>query len=252
MANDAVADEATANEASILERGGNAMAEGLFTTELFGFLRDLKRHNDRAWFAKNKERFQDAVQEPALEFVRAFAPALGKISPQFVADDRPVGGSLFRIYRDVRFSKDKSPYKTHLGISFRHRNGKDVHTPGYYLQLEPGQVFTAAGIWHPDSQTLGKIRSAIVDQPQDWKKATTGKAFTAGYRLSGDTLKRAPAGFDADYPLIEDLQWKDYVASAMFDEKTATSEDFVPVFAQTCAAATAFMRFLCAALGQPF
>jgi uncharacterized protein (TIGR02453 family) len=228
------------------------MGEGLFTADLFGFLNDLKKHNDRAWFAKNKERYLDAVQEPALEFVRAFAPALGKISPQFVADDRPVGGSLFRIYRDVRFSNDKSPYKTHVGVSFRHRNGKDVHTPGYYLHLEPGQVFTAAGIWHPDTQTLGKIRSAIVDQPQQWKKATQDRRFTAKYGLSGDALKRAPAGFDADHPLIEDLKRKDYVASAMLNERTATSEDFVPVFAETCAAATPFMRFLCAALGQPF
>jgi uncharacterized protein (TIGR02453 family) len=228
------------------------MGEGLFTADLFRFLQDLKRHNDRAWFAKNKERYLDAVQEPAIEFVRAFAPSLARISPQFVADDRPVGGSLFRIYRDVRFSKDKSPYKTHVGISFRHNKGKDVHTPGYYLHLEPGQVFTAAGIWHPDGATLGKIRTAIVEKPQDWKKATTGKAFTAKYRLSGDTLKRAPSGFDPDHPLIEDLKWKDYVASAMFDEKTATSENFVPEFAQTCAAATPFMRFLCAALDQPF
>jgi uncharacterized protein (TIGR02453 family) len=228
------------------------MGEGLFTADLFAFLKDLKRHNDRAWFAKNKERYQDSVQEPALEFVRAFAPDLARVSPQFVADDRPVGGSLFRIYRDVRFSKDKSPYKTHVGISFRHRNGKDVHTPGYYLHLEPGQMFTAAGIWHPDRETLQRIRSAIVDKPQDWKKATTAKAFTAKFRLSGDVLKRAPAGYDPDHLLIEDLKWKDYVASAMLDERTATSEDFVPVFAETCAAATPLMRFLCGALGQPF
>jgi Conserved hypothetical protein (DUF2461) len=108
-----------------LERGG----EGLFTNDLFMFLEDLKRHNDRAWFAENKERYVEAVQEPALEFVRAFTPSLAKISPQFVADGRPVGGSLSRIYRDVRFGKDKSPYKTHVVISFRHRLGKDVRRP---------------------------------------------------------------------------------------------------------------------------
>jgi uncharacterized protein (TIGR02453 family) len=228
------------------------MGEGLFTADLFRFIQDLKKHNDRAWFAKNKDRYLDAVQEPALEFVRAFAPSLAGISPQLVADDRPVGGSLFRIYRDVRFSKDKSPYKTHVGISFRHRNGKDVHTPGYYLHLEPGQVFAAAGIWHPDRETLGKIRATIAEKPNEWKKATQGKRFTAKYRLSGDTLKRAPAGFDPDHPLIEDLKWKDYVAVATLDEGTATSEDFVPRFAETCAGASPFMRFLCRALDQPF
>ena len=191
------------------------------------------------------------MQQPALEFVRALAPSLAKISPQFVADDRPVGGSLSRIYRDVRFSKDRSPYKTHVVISFR-QLGKDDQTPGYYLYLGPREVFAAAGIWHPDRDTLHGIRTAIVQKSGDWKKATRGKAFAARFRLSGDRLKRAPAGFGPDHPLIEDLKWKDYFALAMFDERTATREDFVPLFARTCSAATPFMRFLCQALGRPF
>jgi uncharacterized protein (TIGR02453 family) len=228
------------------------VGKGLFTADLFGFLKDLKKHNDRAWFARNKERYLDVVQEPAIEFVRAFAPALARISPQFVADDRPVGGSLFRIYRDVRFSKDKSPYKTHVGISFRHRNGKDVHAPGYYLHLEPGQVFAAAGIWHPDREPLGRIRSAIAEKPGEWTKATHEKRFGSKFRLGGDVLKRAPVGFDPDHPLIEDLKRKDYIASVVFDERTVTRAGFVPLFSETCAAATPFMRFLCGALDQPF
>lgn len=228
------------------------MGEGLFTADLFGFLKDLKKHNDRAWFAKNKERYQDSLQEPALEFVRAVGPALGKISKEFVADDRPVGGSLFRIYRDIRFSKDKTPYKTHVGIHFRHRIGKDVHAPGYYLHLEPGQVFVAAGIWHPDREPLAKLRQVIVDKPKEWTKATQDPKFAARYRMEGEQLKRAPAGIDPDHPFVEDLKRKDYVASAMLDERTATREDFVQVFAQTCAVATPFMRFLCRALDQPF
>src|SRR5207249_11959809 len=101
------------------------MGEGLFTSDLFRFLEDLRKHNDRAWFAKNKERYIDVVQEPALEFVRGFAGYLRKISPEFVADDRPSCGSLFRIYRDIRVSKDKSPDKTHVVLSFRPRSGMD-------------------------------------------------------------------------------------------------------------------------------
>ena len=228
------------------------MPEGLFTDDLFTFLKDLKRHNDRAWFAENKQRYVEVVQEPAVEFVRAFDPSLAKISPQFVADGRSVGGSLSRIYRDVRFTKDKSPYKTHVVLSFRHRFGKDVQSPGYHLYLGPSEVFAAAGIWHPDRETLLRIRTAIVQKRGDWKKGTRGKAFTAKFRLSGDRLKRAPAGFGPDHPLIEDLKWKDYFAVAMFDERTATREDFVPLFARTCSAATQFMRFLCQALGRPF
>jgi uncharacterized protein (TIGR02453 family) len=237
---------------SPIARARRTVPEGLFTNDLFTFLKDLTRHNDRAWFAENKQRYVEAVQEPALEFVRAFAPSLAKISPQFVADDRPVGGSLFRIYRDVRFTKDKSPYKTHVVISFRHRLAKDVQTPGYYLYLGPREVFAAAGIWHPDRETLHRIRTAIVQKPEDWKKGTRGKAFTSRFRQTGDRQTRAPAGFGPDHPLIEDLKWKDYFALAMFDERTAIREDFVPLFARTCSAATPFMRFLCQALGRPF
>src|SRR5947207_9189675 len=141
------------------------MGEGLFTADLFRFLEDLRTHNDRAWFAKNKARFQDVVQEPALEFVRSFAGYLRKISPHFVADDRPSGGSLFRIYRDVRFSKDKSPYTTHVGIDFRHRSGKDAQAPSFYLHLSPGESFFAAVVWHPGQEPLTMIRQAIAAEP---------------------------------------------------------------------------------------
>ena len=228
------------------------MSAGPFTDDLFTFLEDLKRHNDRDWYAENKGRYVEAVREPALEFVRAFAPSLAKISPRFVADDRPVGGSLSRIYRDVRFTKDKSPYKTHVVISFPHRLGKDVQLPGYHLYLEPRKVFAAVGIWRPDRETLYGIRTAIVQKPGDWKKGTEGRAFASRFRLTGDKLKRAPAGFSSDHPLIEDLKRKNFFARARLDEQTATRGDFLPVFARTCSAATPFMRFLCEALDRPF
>ncbi|TMK87200.1 MAG: TIGR02453 family protein [Actinobacteria bacterium] len=228
------------------------MGEGLFTSDLFRFLEDLRKHNDRAWFAKNKERYIDVVQEPALEFVRGFAGYLRKISPEFVADDRPSGGSLFRIYRDIRFSKDKSPYKTHVGLDFRHRRGKDVHAPSFYLHLQPGETFAAAGVWHPDRETLDKIREAIVKKPDRWKRAAYGKPFRSRFKLSGDALKRAPAGFPADHPLIEDLKWKDHVGTAMLDERTVTSEDFLPMYAKLCQASAPYVEFLCGALDLPF
>jgi uncharacterized protein (TIGR02453 family) len=228
------------------------MTEGLFTKDLFAFLSDLRRHNDRDWFNKHRERYEDALMEPALEFVRSFSPYLAKISLQFVADDRPVGGSVFRIYRDVRFSKDKSPYKIHLGIDFRHRRGKEVHTPSFYLHLQPGETFAAAGVWHPDSPTVRRIREAIVKKPEGWKKAIGGKAFRSRAKLSGDRLQRAPAGFDPAGPLIDDLLWKDYVAAVMLDEATVTSPDFLPEFGAICRTTAPFVRFLCEALEQPF
>ena len=184
-----------------------------FTPELFEFLRQLKRHNRREWFAKNKDRYLRVAQEPALGFITSFAAPLEKMSPHFVADARPTRGSLFRIYRDTRFSTDKKPYKTHIGIQFRHENGKDAHAPGFYLHLEPEGCFAAAGIWHPDNRTLTRIRSAIVLQPEQWKKAVRG------IELGGESLTRPPKGFAGNHPLIDDLKRKDYVASVALSER---------------------------------
>jgi len=141
-----------------------------FRPELFEFLWQLRRHNDREWFAKNKDRYQQVVVEPALLFIGSFAPHLAKLSPFFVADPRPTRGSLFRIYRDTRFSADKRPFKTHVGIRFSHSSGKDAHAPVFYLHLEPENCFAAAGVWQPDNRALTRIRTAIVDQPEGWAK----------------------------------------------------------------------------------
>ena len=129
-----------------------------FRPHLFKFLKDLESNNNRDWFQANKARYEDQIKEPALQFISDFGPLLRKVSPHFRADPRPNGGSLFRIYRDVRFAKDKRPYKTHTGIQFRHEAGRDAHAPGFYLHLESGRVFVGAGIWHPDSTSLRKIQ----------------------------------------------------------------------------------------------
>ena len=137
------------------------MSKRYFTPKLFGFLRELAENNDREWFKAHQDEYEQYVREPALEFITDFAKPLEKISPHFVADSRTVGGSLFRIQRDTRFSKDKTPYKTNVGIQFRHEFGRDVHAPGFYLHLEPDNVFMGAGMWHPDGGSLKRIRDAI-------------------------------------------------------------------------------------------
>lgn len=223
-----------------------------FSPELFAFLRELRENNDREWFKTNKLRYEAAVQEPALDFIADFAPRLRAISPHFVADPRPVGGSLFRIYRDTRFGKDKTPYKTHTGIQFRHEHGKDVHAPGFYLHLEPRSVFVGAGIWRPDSVTLGKIRAAIVSNPEDWSRAAKESTFGELLRLEGESLRRSPAGYDSEHPLIEDLKRKDFIAIAKVSEKTVTSTGFAGKLAGIFQASASLMRFLCDAAGVPF
>ena len=182
------------------------------TPALFEFLRDLKASNERQWFEANKERYRTEVRDPVLDFIVAFAQPLKKISPHFLADPRANGGSLFRIYRDTRFSKDKTPYKTNVGAHFRHAAGKDAHAPGFYLHLEPGTCFAGCGIWHPDNHTLGRIRGAIIDRPDEWRRITTAKAFRETFELMGESLKRPPRGYDPGHPLMEDLKRKDYVA----------------------------------------
>jgi len=226
--------------------------EPRLTSAAFKFLTDLAENNDRDWFQANKQRFEDDLREPALQFIRDFAPHLAKISPYFRADDRKSGGSMFRIYRDTRFSKDKSPYKTYTGLQFRHEQGKDAHCPGYYLHLQPKEIFVGVGIWHPDGDTLKSIRAAIDDDPAAWKKASRGKGFTKTFELGGESLKRAPKGYELDHPLIDDLKRKDFIASTRLPQKEVTGPDFVKQFAKLCTTGSPLVEFLCDAIGVPF
>jgi len=219
-----------------------------FSPETFRFLKDLKRNNERAWFAANKARYEEHVKAPALRLIEDFAPALADISPRFSATPR----SLYRIHRDTRFAKDKSPYKTHAGIHFRHERAKDAHAPGFYLHLEPGSVFAGVGIWHPDAPTLRRIREHIVECPDAWKRASRSKAFLGVFEMAGERLTRAPRGFDPDHPLIEDLEWKDYVGVATLNEGFARAARLPRDLAKIFAAGKPFMRFLCEALALPF
>jgi uncharacterized protein (TIGR02453 family) len=217
-----------------------------FCLELFDFLRQLKRHNNREWFAKNKARYENVVRDPALFFISSFEPHLRKLDPNFVADARPTRGSLFRIYRDTRFSPDKRPYKTHIGIRFSHAGGKNVHAPVFYLHMEPDNCFAAAGVWHPDNSALTKIRTAIVAEPGQW--ATVRRKL----ELEGDSLKRPPRGFDVNHRFIEDLKRKDFVASVGLTEAQVCGPKFMRDFAAACRAMLPLVEFTTRALGlQP-
>ncbi len=223
-----------------------------FSPALFRFLKELAAENTRNWFNDNKERFIKDVKDPSLDFILDFGAPLQKISPHFRADPKPVGGSLFRIYRDVRFSKDKSPYKTHAGLHFRHEAGKTAYTPGFYLHLEPGESFVGLGIWRPDNPTLKLIRDAIVADPIGWEKAVGGKAFNDQFKVVGNSLKRPPKGYDPDHPLIEILKLKDFTAFASLTQKQVTAPGFLKEFSDLCAAGSPMVRFICQALGQSY
>ncbi len=227
-------------------------AQRYFSPALFKFMRDLKANNDREWFNENKPRYIKDLKDPALAFILDFGQHLDRISPHFRADPRGNGGSLFRIYRDVRFAKDKSPYKTHTGIYFKHLAGKDAHTPGFYLNLQPGNNWVGLGIWRPDSPTLKMLREHVAANPQKWKKAVGNKAFTEKFTVAGARLKRPPKGYDADHPQIEVLKMKDYIAVAPLTQRQVTGKDFMKEFSDVCKAGSSLVKFVCEAINQPF
>ena len=223
-----------------------------FKPAFFDFLRELKANNERSWFEANKARYHADVRDPMLDFIAAFAEPLADISPHFVADPRANGGSLFRIYRDTRFSPDKTPYKTNAGAHFRHAAGKDAHAPGFYLHLEPGACFAACGIWHPGGDALAEIRNAIIEDSASWTRMTQAKAFRDTFTLMGQSLQRPPRGCDAAHPLIDDLKRKDFVAATVFHEADAIRPDFLQRFAQIARGGAAFVGFLSRAVGVSF
>lgn len=215
-----------------------------FTPELFRFLRQLKRNNRREWFLKNKPRYEAAVRDPCLRFVLDLNGPLQQIGPWLVADPRPIGGALFRIYRDVRFSSDKKPYKTHAGMHFPVRAAnKDAHTPGFYLQLEPDNCFLAGGSWQPDPRTLLRIREAIAADPQAWAAARRG------LEVEGEALTRPPRGFDPAHTFIEDLKRKDFYALVGFDEKQVCGRNFQRDFLRAARRLSPLVAFLSRAIG---
>jgi uncharacterized protein (TIGR02453 family) len=228
------------------------MSKKYFTPKLFAFLKDLAENNDRDWYKAHQDLYELHVREPALEFINDFAAPLKKISPHFVADSRTVGGSLFRIQRDTRFSKDKTPYKLNTGMQFRHIAGKDAHAPGFYVHLQPGECFMGVGLWRPESKTAYAIRDHIDKEQAAWKRASRGKRFTEVFSIGGDSLIRPPRGYDEAHPLIDDLKRKDFIASTPLTQKSITSDTFMQDFTDNCKRAAPFMKFLCDAVGVGF
>lgn len=223
-----------------------------FDDQTIRFLKQLARNNDRSWFAANKERYERTVLAPALEFIQIMQQPLGKISPHFLAVPKRTGGSLMRVYRDTRFSADKRPYKTNIGIHFRHEMGRDVHAPGFYVHIEPGSSFVGAGIWRPDSRSLNLIREMIDDDPPRWKRITRAKRLNSEFQIAGDRLKRPPRGYRDDHPMIDDLKLKDHIRVCHLTDREIVASDFPSRVVTLFKTARPWMRMLCDALRLPF
>lgn len=217
----------------------------MFTRKTISFLKELEKNNTREWFAEHKQRYEEVVRTPALDYIESMRDPMAKISPHFFVSAKKVGGSLMRVHKDLRFSKDKTPYKTNVGIHFKHARGKDVHAPGFYLHIEPGNVFIGVGTWRPDNTTLKNVRLLIDEYPDEWtqlvRKTTQGSEFAFG----GTSLVRPPAGFAKDHPLLEDLKRKDFILIKNLKISNIYETNFNLSCAKSFSVAAPLVNFLC-------
>lgn len=227
-------------------------ASAPFDRDLLNFLSELSSHNDRDWFEANKPRYERVYKQAFAGFVDAFGPRLERISPHLVADPRPSGGSVMRIYRDTRFSKDKSPYRTYTVVHFGHRKGGEGRAPGLFLYVSPDEIAAGGGLWHPEPPVARRIRRAIADDPKGWRRVAAGPSFRRRFELTGESLRRVPTGFPKDHPQALDLMRKDFVASTTIPTGVFLSPRFLSTYEELSREVAPFLRYLCEAVGLPF
>lgn len=211
------------------------------------FLKQLKKNNNKLWFDSHKKQYL-AAKEDFEELVKQIIIRFGKI-------DADIGSlqyknCIFRIYRDVRFSKDKTPYKTHLAARFT-RNGQAVHFPTYYLHIEPGGMTdVGGGIWRPDTEELQKVRQEIDYNYKKFDSIVKSKKFQKYFDglEQEDLLSRPPKGYDEDNPAIEYLKLKSFFAGTVLEDKDLTSENLVSKITSIFEATKPLVDFLCRAL----
>jgi len=186
--------------------------------ESLQFIKDLAENNNREWFAVHKPLYEEAKAD-VLKLVASIIPELAKVDPLIAVDLDPKK-CLMRIYRDVRFSKNKDPYKNNFGVWFSARS-KGGNEPGYYLHIQPGKSFLAGGYWMPEAPHLKLIRQEIDYNIDDFKGIVNSKSFTAAFKLGTENaLKNAPKGYDPNDPNIEFLKLKSFEATLkMGDEE---------------------------------
>jgi uncharacterized protein (TIGR02453 family) len=231
---------------------------GGFPPATFQFLRDLARNNEKVWFEANRDVYECCVRDPMRRLVETLDTRLGAIAPEIVGDPRR---SMFRIHRDVRFSRNKSPYKTNAGAWLYHRDaGRKVGTvgegggAGFYFHIDPTACFMAGGIWMPARPALLRIREAIAGQPTALDRLTNAPGFRRrfdGLRQEAK-LRRVPRDFSPDHRAAEWLKLQSFTASAPIERSVATSPRLVDRLCRDFALLVPLVRWLNRALGyQP-
>lgn len=223
-----------------------------FTDKTFKFLRGLARHNEREWFQAHKADYEQQLRQPFQRLIADLQPGLLEISSHYRADPKGVGGSLFRIHRDTRFSNDKTPYKPWGGARFFHARSKQVEAPSFYLHVQPGNCFLGGGLWHPEPETQRKVRHFLFENPGAWKAAVQTPAFRRKFVLDGDSLSRPPRGFPADHELIADIKRKDFVATMALDDALVLGPRLRQSVIEHFRSVAPLIDYLCAALDLEF
>lgn len=220
-----------------------------FPKEGLQFLKALKKNNNRPWFEKHKEEYERYLKLPMQSLIVALQPHFARFAPEFELHPKR---SMFRIYRDIRFSKDKRPYKMHVAAHFVLRGKpKGVEGSGYYLHIEPVEVYVGAGLYMPENDQLKKIRRAIVDRAEEFLSVVQSRRFKKTFgelEMKDDRLKRIPAGFDANHPMAEWLRYKHYFAGVSLPESKCYKSTFVNDVARICEEATPLVKFLSSAI----
>lgn len=224
-----------------------------FSDRSFRFMRSLARHNDREWFHAHKQDYERHVREPFLALITDLQPALREVSEHYRADPKTVGGSLFRIHRDTRFSNNKAPYKEWQGARLFHARSRELEAPSFYLHLQPGECFIGAGLWHPEPDTLRRVRQFIVDNPGAWTQAAQAPAFRRRFDLDdSEMLVRPPRGYPADFVHLDDLRRRNHVALRSIDDATMTGPRLLSTLRRDLHGLGPFVDYLCAALDLEF
>ncbi|MDP4289682.1 MAG: DUF2461 domain-containing protein [Bacteroidota bacterium] len=214
----------------------------MITKDILQFLQELKQNNNREWFAENKKQYEKA-NEALLSLVKQIIPVIQLVDPT-IGDLAPKD-CVFRIYRDTRFSPDKTPYKTNMGAYFA-RGGKKSAYAGYYMHLEPGNCMLAGGIWMPEPEVLKKIRQEIYYNSAEFKTILNSKSFIENFgALSEDgKLKNPPRDFPADFPDIDLLKNKNFTMYHSLDDKAVCAENYLAIVSKTFEAMKPINDFL--------
>lgn len=224
-----------------------------FTVEIFEFLRDLKANNNRAWFEANKERYHQYARDELIKMLIELQAGLAEFAPQIEVVPKAVGGSIHRIYRDLRFSKDKTPYKTHLSAHLRHQQRDASYGLGFYLRIEPGECIVASGIWQLTPKNAATVRNRIVKRPDEWARATAASHFVSLYgSVYGEQLKRVPGEYDSDHRFADDLRRKGFGGFAKLTDEQILGPACVPLVLDSFKAAVPLMQFLADAFDIPW